>query len=339
MRIHVYIGHFKKVFVFLALYVDDGLLFAESREVLDEVLDALRSSFEITRGSPSSFAGMEIERDRNKRVIFVHQRRYIERILSRFGMKDARPVCTPADPHFIGVLNNESNSDSVVDCPYREAIGSLIFLVQLTRPDLTYIVNFSSRFLSCPLDEHWRAVKRIFRYLRGTMDFGIKYQGRNDVMLIGYSDADYAGDIVTRRSTTGYIFMISGGAVSWTSQRQSMVSLSTTEAEYVAASAASKELVWLRRLLNDIDCQCDQPTTLFVDSQSAIKLIKNPEFHKRTKHIDILYHFIRERYIRGDLILKYVNTNEQCADFLTKVLCKERLKRLLSMIGVCSNIE
>lgn len=168
------------------------------------------------------------------------------------------------------------------------------------------------------------------------MDFGIKYQGHGDnVTLTGYSDADYARDTATRRSTTGYIFLMSGRAVSWTSQRQGIVSLSTTEAEYVAASTASKELVWLTRLLSDIECRCDQPSVLFVDNQSAIKLIKNPKFHERTKHIDIRYHFIRERFVRGDLTVKYVGTNEQCANFLTKALANERFLALLGMIEVC----
>ena len=166
---------------------------------------------------------------------------------------------------------------------------------------------------------------------------GIKYQRSGDnIILKGYSDADYAGDTETRRSTTGYIFMISGGAVSWTSQRQSTTSLSTTEAEYVAASTACRELVWLRQLLCDVDCRCDQPSVLLVDNQSAIRLIKNPEFHKRTKRIDFQYHFIREKFVCGDLVVKYVNTSKQCADFLTKALCKKRLSALLEMIGVCA---
>lgn len=331
----VYKGCFKNTSLFLALYVDDGLLLAESREALDEMLNELRSNFEITEESSKFFAGMQIQRDRDKGAIFIHQSRYIERILARFGMIDAKPVRTPADPHSIASLSSASQTDNI-DFPYREAIGSLMFLVQLTRPDLTYIVSFLSRFLTCPSNEHWCTVKRIFRYLRRTMNFGIRYQSCNDdISLKGYSDADYAGDAMTRRSTTGYIFVISGGAVSWSSKRQRMVSLSTTEAEYVAASEASKELVWLRRLLNDVDCRCDKPSVLLVDNQSAIRLIKNPEFHKRTKHIDIRYHFVRERFTCGDLIVEYVSTNDQCADFLTKALCGERFDTLLNLIGMC----
>lgn len=335
----VYKGNFKNCSVFLALYVDDGLLLAESKEVLDEVLGVLKNTFEITQGGPSSFAGIQIQRDRDKGIIFIHQRCYIERILSRFAMIDARPTRTPADPHSVASLTNACETDNA-DFPYREAIGSLIFLVQLTRPDLAYIVNFLSRYLSCPSEEHWRAIKRIFRYLNGTIDLGIRYQrSGNATTLTGYSDADYAGDTETRRSTTGYIFTISGGAVSWASQRQSMVSLSTTEAEYIAASTATKELVWLRRLLNDVDSQCDQPSVLYIDNQSAIKLIRNPEFHKRSKHIDIRYHFVREKLASNELIVKYVNTNEQCADFLTKALSGEKLNVLIRMIGLYKALE
>lgn len=248
----VYKGHFKDVSVFLTLYVDDGLLLAETEEALDEVLGTLRCSFEITQESPSSFVGIEIQRDRGKRIIFIHQRGYIERILTRFGMIDAKPVSTPADQHLIATLSSNRKCKKP-NFPYRETIGSLMFLIQLTRPDLAYIVNFLSRFLNCSSDEHWQAIKRIFRNLRGTSCYGIKYENQDDNMtLIGYSDADYAGDIETRRSTTGYIFTMAGGGISW-SKRQSMVSLSTTEAEYVAASTAGREMVWLRRLLNDIN--------------------------------------------------------------------------------------
>ncbi|XP_033230350.1 secreted RxLR effector protein 161-like [Belonocnema kinseyi] len=169
-----------------------------------------------------------------------------------------------------------------------------MFLAIVSCPDIAYAVNVVSRYLSEYTESHWQAVKRILRYLIGTADFGIMYKSCGSKLeLRGYSDADYAGDVVMRRSTTGYVFMLAGGPITWSSQRQKLVTLSTTETEYFAAATATKEAVWLRKLLDDIGFQAAGASALFVDNQSAIKLIKNPEFHKRTKHIDVRYHFIR----------------------------------------------
>lgn len=152
--------------------------------------------------------------------------------------------------------------------------------------------------------------------------------GGSNFELIGYSDADYAGDIETRRSTTGYVFCLANGAVTWSSQRQKMVTLSTTEAEYVAASTAVRETIWLRKLLSDIGCPCASETTLYVDNQSAIKLVKNPVFHKRTKHIDIRYHFIREKTESKEIKVEYVPSENQLVDIFTKPIPKDHFKKL-----------
>ena len=156
--------------------------------------------------------------------------------------------------------------------------------------------------------------------------------------LIGFSDADYAGDIETRRSTTGYVFYLANGAVSWSSQRQKLVTLSTNEAEYLAASVATRELVWLRKLLKDIGCPCAEETTLFVDNQSTIQLVKNPVYHKRTKHIDIRYHFVREKIESKDALVEYVPSEKQRANIFTKALPRERFRNLcekLNLLPIC----
>lgn len=177
--------------------------------------------------------------------------------------------------------------------------------------------------------ESLAAAKRIIRYLIQAKDNGIRYTFNENSQheLIGYSDSDYANDLDTRRSTTGYIFTLNGSPVTWSSQRQQTVALSTTEAEYMAACEATKEAIWLRQLMKDIQEPFEQPK-LLVDNQSAIRLGKNPEFHKRTKHIEVKYHFIREKVRSGEIVIEYVNTEDQMADILTKPLPKQRFNKL-----------
>lgn len=294
----------------------------------------MRNFFKLTLGDASLFVGLQIERDRENKVMRIHQRAYARRIIERFGMECASAVSVPADPHVIlyPVNENEKGNTTV---PYREAVGSLMFLAIVSRPDISYAVNNASKYLNNHNDTHWQAVKRIFKYLVGTTEIGIIYRGNGDGNeLIGYSDADYASDMETRRSTTGYAFCLANGVVTWASQRQKLVSLSTTESEYIAAAAAAKEASWLRNLLQDIERGDEKPTRLLVDNQSAIKLVKNPEFHKRTKHIDIRHHFIRERVTDGDIEVIYVPTEGQLADIFTKALPRDRLAKLRANLGM-----
>lgn len=175
-----------------------------------------------------------------------------------------------------------------------------------------------------PAAAYVNAVKRILKYVKGTMDLGILYECGGEMEFIGYSDADYAGDVETRRSTSGYVFMFGGSIISWGSERQKLVALSTTESEYMAASHAVKELVWLKRLLDELTPVNMDAPTFYLDNQSAIRFVKNPEYHKRTKHIDVRYHFIRGKYEDRMFDLKYVETNEQLADVMTKALARAK---------------
>lgn len=249
-------------------------------------------------------------------------------------MIDAKTVSVPADPHsHLQPVKDED--DCKVKVPFREAVGSLMFLAVVSRPDIAFAVNVVSRYLSSYDSSHWEAVKRIIRYLKGTVNVGIKYEnGGSALKLSGYSDADFASDVGTCRSTTGYVFTLAGGPVTWSSQRQKFVTLSTTEAEYVAAASAAKEAIWLKKLLNDIGCQCSQATTLYIDNQSAIRLVKNPEFHKRTKHIDIRYHFIREKVESNELAVSFIPSNLQLADIFTKALPRDRFSFLCTSLRI-----
>lgn len=284
----VYQGTFNKSIILLALYVDDGLIMGSDKKILQNIISKLRTSFEITASTVGCFVGMEIIHDKNKDSIFVNQKNYIRRIIKKFNMEDAKTVSTPADIHVH--LSLDSNNGTKIrekqKVPYREAVGSLMFAAIVSRPDIAFSVGVASRYLDKYDETHWNAIKRIFKYLKETDHYGIMYTKNNAPNILkGYSDSDFASDTDTRRSTTGYIFKLSNGPVTWNSQRQSTVSLSTTEAEYIAASCAAREAVWIRQLLRDVKESLNEPTPLFIDNQSAIKLIRNAEFHKRTKHM------------------------------------------------------
>lgn len=329
----IFVGRVGESVVYLALFVDDGLVAAENKGAIDVVVKHLKEAFKITIGDASLFVGMQIERERSTRTVFVHQNLHARKILERFEMVDAKSTSVPCEAG--SKLLPLSEGEEGEEVPYREAVGSLMFLSIVSRPDISFAVNLVSKFLNRHSKEHWRAVKRIISYVAGTVDYGIKYQGEDGrLSLRGYSDADFAGDVETRRSTTGYVFELAGGPVTWASQRQKLVTLSTTEAEYVAASITSREAVWLRRLLSDIEQPCKEATVIHVDNQSSIRLARNPEFHKRTKHIDVRFHFVREKVQAGELRVEYLRTEEQKADILTKALTKNRFCKLRDDIGV-----
>lgn len=302
--------------------------------ILEQILCELRTVFEITVCEPVCYVGLEIVRE-DDGSIFIHQSSYIKQVIKRFNLDDAKPSNIPADPHTNLTLNDNSKIITG-NVPYREAVGCLMFAAIVSRPDIMFAVSIVSRYLGEHSVLHWNGVKRIIRYLKNTIGYGIRYSASNDnlPLLLGYSDADFANDIQTRRSVSGYLFKINGSIVTWCSQRQPTVSLSTTEAEYISLSLSVKEVLWLQCLLYDI---CDfqvKPTTMFIDNQSAIRLCHNPEFHKRTKHIDIKYHFVREKFQEGFINVEYVSTKDQLADILTKALSKVTFEYLRNEIGM-----
>jgi hypothetical protein len=193
---------------------------------------------------------------------------------------------------------------------YRQLIGSLMYLVN-TRPDLCFAVNTLSQFMVEPKRVHWVAAKHVLRYLRGTVEFGLSYIQGDGVKLVGYSDADWAGNAVDRKSTSGCVFSLGSGAISWFNRKQKSVALSSAEAEYMAASLASCEAIWLRKLLMGLFEQELETTVIHCDNQSCIKLSENPVFHDRSKHIEICYHFIRDCVQKGSVRLQFVPTGEQ----------------------------
>ena len=209
-----------------------------------------------------------------------------------------------------------------------------MYLMTGTRPDIAFAVSVVSRNLENPDHSDVVKVKRILRYLKGTIDTGIVYRPQqNQNTLLCYSDADHGGDKTTGRSTTGVVCTYAEGAISWFSKRQTSVAISTTEAEVVAASEATREVVWLKRLLNDI-ARFDDIPVIRIDNEAAIRLAQNPEYHRRTKHIQIRHFFVREKVAEGEVGVQSVTTEHQVADALTKALLGPRLKQLMIQMGL-----
>ena len=222
--------------------------------------------------------------------------------------------------------------DDIVDQGlYQSAVGSLLFV---TRPDITYAVGNVAKFCANPNKHHWTAVKRIMRYLKGKVHVGLLYSRYGSKECIGYSDADWAGDLDDRKSTSGYMFQVSGAAVSWRSKKQTCVALSTAEAEYMALVSAAQEAIWMRQLATDLGSNPTGATVIFEDNQSAIRMAKNPQFHGRAKHIGIKFHFIREQVNTGTVELNYCPTEEMVADMLTKGLSRDKLAKMRTMAGL-----
>ena len=243
-------------------------------------------------------------------------------------MTDCKPVGTPAEGHLERCPNGEANRD------YMSLVGSLLYAAMVTRPDIAFAVQALGRHLQSSSDAHWTAGKRILRYLKGTKDMSLLYgeSKHGEVTLKGFADADWATDKDTRRSVTGYVFEVGGAAVTWNSKLQPTVALSTSEAEYMAASAATQEAIHLRRLLGDLGFPQEGPTVILEDNMGCICMSENPVMHRRTKHIDIKFHFIREAIERGDVVLTFTSTSTQVADLLTKPLPKARTQKLRDYI-------
>uniref|UniRef100_A0AAV1UB76 RxLR effector candidate protein n=1 Tax=Peronospora matthiolae TaxID=2874970 RepID=A0AAV1UB76_9STRA len=219
--------------------------------------------------------------------------------------------------------------------PYRSAVGGIMYLMVATRPDLAAAVGSLSQFSSDPCPTHWQALKRVLRYLQATPNHGLEFTREEGSRICGYTDADWAGDIESRRSTSGYVFMMNGECISWKSQKQRTVALSSTEAEYMALSEATKEAVWLKVLLGELgEMTSDEAIKMYEDNQGSIALAKNPEFHKRTKHIDIRYHFVRKRVESGEVVLEYCPTQDMLADMMTKPIAAVQFENIRDRLGI-----
>jgi hypothetical protein len=292
--------------------------------------EEMKSKFQMSDlGLLHYYLGLEVTQ--SEAGITVCQSAYAAKILESAGLAGCHPSHTPMEPRL--KLSKQSAAPRVDPTMYRSIVGSLRYLVN-SRPDLAYSVGYVSRFMEAPTTEHLAAVKRVLRYVAGTLQFGCCYRRKQEAQLVGYSDSDLAGDVDTRKSTTGVVFFLGGNVITWQSQKQRVVALSSCEAEYIAGATAACQGVWLARLLAELKGEEAGTFSLNIDNQSAVALSKNPVFHDRSKHIDVKYHYIRECVEENRVQLQSIGTVEQLADICTKALGRERFCELRSKLGV-----
>jgi hypothetical protein len=322
----------------IAIYVDDLLIAGASKSAIDQIKASLSKRFKMTDlGACHFYLGMEVTRDRPRRTLRLSQAAYIQKVLQEHGFGACKPVTTPMETSSRLVpADQDYQADKAFRRKYQSIVGSLMYAMLGTRPDLAFAVSVISRFSSNPAKAHMKAVERILRYLHETVSMGLVFRGALQP-LSGYTDSDWAADPDTRRSTSGYVFTLGSAAISWSSKRQPTVSLSTCEAEYIGQTNATKEAIWLQGFLRQIDPNDDPglgATIIYGDNQGAIALAKNDQFHGRVKHIDIQHHFVREKLTEGRIDLRYVPTSEQVADGLTKPLCRDKFEAFRKAVGV-----
>jgi hypothetical protein len=336
----VYIKRDGSAVVYVLVYVDDLLLVTNDTAQLTATKAALSSRFDMKdMGEAQFILGVQIRRNRERRQLSLSQREYVRTILKRFRMEDCKPAASPMATG-VKLLRDDpkdaASTDDMSQVPYSSAVGALMYAALATRPDIAFAVTALCQFMANPAISHWNAAKRVFRYLQGTMDYELRYgwDGGKSQSLYGYSDSDWGNDVNDRRSVTGWVFLLHDAAVSWQSIKQPTVALSSVEAEYMAATQATREAVWWRAFLAELGIPQATATTIFSDSQGAIALGKNPEHHKRTKHIDIQHHYVREQVAAGNVALSFIGTENMLADVLTKPLAAERHATLAAGIGV-----
>lgn len=315
----------------VGVYVDDLVITGSKEEEVEEFKAQMKATFQMSDLGLLSFY-LEIEVHQDSSGISLRQTAYAKHIVELGGLTGCNLAHTPMEERL--KLSRDSTAEEVDATEYRRIVGSLRYLVH-TRPDLAFAVGYVSRFMQRPTAEHQQAVKRILRYIAGTSDYGLHYpRCPGAEHFIGYSDSDLAGDIDTSKSTTGTMFFLRKCLVSWQSVKQQVVALSSCEAEYIAATTASTQALWLARLLGDLLGKEAQAVELRVDSKSALALAKNPVFQERSKHIRIKYHFIRSCLDEGSIKAGYINTQDQLADFLTKSLGRVKFQELRTRIGM-----
>jgi hypothetical protein len=302
--------------IYLLVYVDDILFASSSLALIEELKAALTATFDARDlGEPSQFLSISIQRSSSG--IQLSQPRMIKDLLAKFSMTNCKPKSIPISK---GALEQPGAPLDTAKCPYSTLVGSLLYIAMCTRPDIAFAVGALSRHLNSPTTTHWSVAQGVLRYLAGTVDYGPFYSSDSNSSssrLHGYVDSDWGSDPVTRRSVTGYVFKLSGAAISWSSKRQSTVATSSAEAEYIAATAAAKDAAWLRHLLCDLDV-VTSTVPIATDSQSSLAMLNNTSSGSKSKHIDIQYHYARDCVEKKAVAFSYVPTGSMVADLLTK---------------------
>ena len=336
----VYIYERDGVKVIMPIFVDDITLASKSQKALDDTVEELAKHFPLRDLGPTSFLlGIHITRDFEKQTISLSQHQYIVDMSDHFGFSTCSPVSTPMDPGLrltpeMGATSDEDKA-FMLTIPYLSAVGALMYLGLTSRPDISNAVGILSRFSANPGPAHWKAVKHLFRYLQGTKDLKLVYGPDNSGRLFNtYTDAAHGDVKENGRSTGGYLVKFGSGAVSWNSKVQPFVALSTSEAEFIAAVEAGKEIFWMRNILKEFGYKIDEPSLLHCDNQSAIQVAKNPEHHGRMKHLDLRFFWLRDAVENGAITVSYLPTGEMPADALTKPLSRQKVIEGRKMMGL-----
>ena len=299
--------------IYLLLYVDDIVLIGSNVSLIDAFIHKLQQEFSMKDlGDLHYFLGLEVTQ--SPQGMFLSQVKYARDILIRAELQDSKPISTPM------IVSHHLTSDGpLFHSPtiYRSLVGSLQYLT-ITRPDITYAVNSVSQFMHAPRESHFQAVKRILRYVKGTLHFGLSISSSSHLNISAFSDADWAGCPETSRSTSGYAIFMGDNLISWTSKKQTTVSRSSAESEYRALALTAAEVKWLLNILHDLRIQLPAQPTLLCDNTSAIFMTRNPVAQRRSRHIDIDVHFVRELVCNGILTIKHVPSTLQIADIFTK---------------------
>jgi hypothetical protein len=306
------------VHMYILFYVDDIIIVSSSSSATDRLLSQLQADFAVKDlGTLNYFLGIEVHH--TSHGLLLTQQKYIKDLMTRTNMAAAKGVSTPMLPSDKLSLNGDEPLSAEDTTRYRSVVGALQYL-SLTRPDISFCVNRVCQFLSASTTAHWTAVKRILRYVHDTSDMGLCITRSNSNLLSAFSDADWAGNPDDRRSTGGYAIFLGNNLVSWSSRKQPTVSRSSTEAEYKAVTNATAEIIWIQVLLHELKISQDRSPSLWCDNIGATYLSANPIFHRRTKHVEVDYHFVRERVSAKQLDVRLISTKDQIADIMTKPL-------------------
>ena len=326
--------------VLLGVYVDDILLLSHSLGKIVHVKTAMSKAFEIKdMGEATYILGMRIIRNKEEGTITLSQTSFIETILDRFGMSACKSIRTPMDANQklskqMGVCT-AGEAEDMQGVPYQQLIGSIMYLMVGSRPDIAFSVGVLCQYMQKPGVEHWRAAQRVLRYLQGSKDLCLTFTRSNGGdTLIGFCDASFGDNLDDGKSTTGAFFTLAGAAITWMARKQDTVALSTVEAEYTAINEACKDGLWLRGLLNEVGIKQHYPTLIHSDSTGAVALARNPVQHQRTKHINVKYHRIRELLKGKEISLAYLQTEHQPADAMTKALPEAKFVKCRVALGL-----